>query len=49
MSRSVLLSIQRQIGERFIYLLSPSPDLQSWEQEPSGSVVSGSGFWLALG
>lgn len=26
MSRSVLLSIQRQIGERFIYLLSPSPN-----------------------
>lgn len=40
MSRSVLLSIQRHIAQRFIYLLSPSPNLQSWEQEPSGWVIS---------
>lgn len=40
MSCSVLLSIQRQICKQFIYLLSPSPNLQSWEQEPSGLVIS---------
>lgn len=49
-SRSVFLSIQRQIGERFIYLLSPSPNLQSWEQEPSGLVISvaSGGHWAEL-
>lgn len=32
----------------FIYS-SPSPNLQSWEQEPSGWVISVSCLWLGLG
>lgn len=47
MSCSVLLSILRQIGERFVHLLSPSPNLQSWEQEPSGSVIRVAGTGLS--
>lgn len=42
MSCSVLLSIPRQICERFIYLLPPSPNLQPWEQEPSGLAIRAS-------
>lgn len=39
MSCSVLLSIQRQICQRFIYLLPPSPNLQPWELEPAALVL----------
>lgn len=40
---------QGRLGRGLFICSPPSPNLQSWEQEPSGSVISVSGPWLALG